>query len=286
MDNTNQAFDRSKFTPRYYPKKKLTPCQLESYHQSGFIGAIEVLSKAELNYFRHHLMLTCSQLGGNISRLDGAHQFFLWAWQLSTHPAILNVMRQLLGQEILLKSTRFFYKHPKSDNFVGWHQDGFTEQENGNDVPTIWLGLTPSNAENGCLQLIPGSHKNGLLPHPEILDPDNLTYGGTTAQTAIENVLDIEMPAGYMSVHHPLMVHGSQANLSPSPRIGFSASYATPALQSSISPVARLTGHARLSQALGLISQPEPCSTREAISNYRLALGQSIRRIKETEILS
>ena len=279
MDNSHQQGSQGGFSSR--SSQKLTPKQLQHYQQLGYIRDIEVLSKAELSYFRHHLMLTCNQLGGDISRLDGAHAFFPWAWQLCCHPAILNIIRQLIGDEILIKSTRFFYKHANTDNFVGWHQDGFTEQESGANVPTIWLGLTDSSAESGCLQLIPGSHKLGLLPHPKVPNACNLTYGGTTAQTAIENVTDIEMPAGFMSVHHPLTVHGSQANISTMPRIGFSASYATPALQSSISPVAQLAGKAPLNPALQLIYPPGPASTREAISNYRLAYGKHIRRIKE-----
>ncbi|WP_281557563.1 phytanoyl-CoA dioxygenase family protein [Thalassomonas sp. RHCl1] len=283
MDNTNQQTDNAKFAPQPRSAKTLSQSQLQHYHQFGYISGIEILSKAELSYFRHHLMLTCNQLGGNIGRFDGAHEIFPWAWQLSTHPAIIHIIRQLIGEDILLKSTRFFYKHPNSDHFVGWHQDGFTEQEEGPDVPTIWLGLTPSCAQNGCLQFIPGSHTKGLLPHPKIPHANNLTYGGTTAQTAIENAIDIEMPAGSMSVHHPLMVHGSQANLSSSPRIGFSASYATPALQKSISPVARIAGNARLSPALNFIREPKACSTRKAIANYQLALGHSIRRLKEAE---
>lgn len=287
MDNTNQQANSAKFVSPSHSAKQLSQCQLQDYHQSGYIEGIEILSKTELSYFRHHLMLTCNQLGGKICRLDGTHEFFPWAWQLCHHPAIIHVIRQLIGQDILLKSTRFFYKHPTSDNFVGWHQDGFTEQEEGFDNPTIWLGLTPSCRQNGCLQLIPGSHTKGLLPHPKIPHTDNLTYGGTTAQTTIENAVDIEMPAGFMSVHHPLMVHGSQANLSPSPRIGFSASYASPRLQKSISPVARISGNARLSPTLNLISKPDTRTTEQAIINYRLALGDSIRRLKETkDILS
>ncbi|WDE14302.1 phytanoyl-CoA dioxygenase family protein [Thalassomonas haliotis] len=283
MDNTNQQADSINFTSQAYCAKKLSRCQLQNYHRSGYISDIEVLSKAELHYFLHHLMLTCDQLGGNISRFDGAHQVFPWAWQLSSHPAIINVIRQLLGENILLKSTRFFYKHPQSADFVGWHQDGFTEQEGSADVPTIWLGLTPSCAQNGCLQLIPGSHKKGLLPHPKIPHANNLTYDGTTAQTIIKNAINIEMPAGFMSVHQPLMVHGSQANLTSTPRIGFSASYATAALQKSISPVARIAGNARLSPALKLISEPKACSIREAVANYQLHLGHSIRRMEETQ---
>ena len=304
MDNTfiqhpvsQQSADKSVTNkPRAKVSAKINDRQLSRYQDSGFISAIEILTPAEINYFRHNLEQTCALLGGNISRLDGAHEFFLWAWELSSHPGLLDCIEQLLGPNIILKSTRFFYKHPDSASFVGWHQDGFTEQENGPFVPTLWLGLTGSCAENGCLQVIPGSHRLGLVPHPKRPHHHNLTHDGTTAQTEITNITNIEMPAGFMSLHHPLTVHGSQPNVSTAARIGFSASYATPKLTKSISPVAWVRGNGGTSTGtstaispdtsidasprLKFINKPAACSLAEASHNYRVSLGHTIRRCK------
>jgi non-heme Fe2+,alpha-ketoglutarate-dependent halogenase len=253
--------------------------QWENHQQLGFIDSIPILTQIEVDYFRHHLEQTCELLGGNISRLDGAHQFFRWAWELCTHPSLLDCVEQLLGPDIIIKSSRFFYKHPDSHSFVGWHQDGFTEQESGQWVPTVWLGLTPSTADNGCLQVIPGSHHHGLVPHPKMPHHNNLTHDGTTAQTEIANITNIEMSAGCMSLHHPLMVHGSQANQSLSPRIGFSASYATASLTKSISPVAWARGGSVTGGGdLQFITKPQSCPLQEAVDAYQCALGHRIRR--------
>ena len=281
MDNTNNLQDLCPANQKPPLTPGLNPAQLQHYHQAGFIRAIEVLSEDEVSYFRHQLEQTMTLLGGNISRFDGAHEFFPWAWQLSTHPMILNCIASLIGPDIILKSTRFFYKHPNTDNFVGWHQDGYTEQEDGPYVPTIWLGLTDSFQGNGCLQLLPGSHLQVLVPHPKVPDDNNLTHGGITAQANIKHVINIEMPAGFMSLHHPLTIHGSQANISGQPRIGFSASYATSRLKSSICPVARLRGKAKLSAKLKLINEPEICTLEQGLINYQQTLGHSIRQTKK-----
>ncbi|MEJ2419136.1 MAG: hypothetical protein P8Y45_19850 [Exilibacterium sp.] len=103
----------------------LTTGQLESYEQQGFLQSLPVLSAVEVDRFRTEVENTRRALGNRVTRFDAAHHFFRWAWDLSTHPRLLDYMEQLLGPDILLKSTRLFYKHANSTAFVCWHQDGF-----------------------------------------------------------------------------------------------------------------------------------------------------------------
>ena len=141
----------------------LTAEQIASYEELGFLDSIPILSADEARRFRAEVEKTCAALGGRITRLDGPHLYFRWAWALSTHPRVLDCMEQLIGPNVLLKSTRLFYKFGNSDSFVGWHQDGITEELKDAYVPAIWLGLTPATAENGCLRVVPRSHRLGLL---------------------------------------------------------------------------------------------------------------------------
>ena len=163
----------------------LTHQQLSEYDELGFLHSIPILSPAEVARFRAEIEETCRALGGRVTRLDGPHLYFRWAWELATHPRVLDCMEQLIGQNVLLKSTRVFYKFGNSDSFVGWHQDGITEALKDAYVPAIWLGLTPATAENGCLRVVPRSHRLGLIPHADRPNPDNLTTQGATAQVAI-----------------------------------------------------------------------------------------------------
>ena len=220
----------------------LTDKQLLDYEELGYLHSIPVLSPSEVVYFREAIEETCRALGGKVTRLDGPHLFFRWAWDLSTHPRVLDCMEQLIGPDVLLKSTRLFYKFANSDSFVGWHQDGITEELRDAHVPAIWLGLTPATAENGCLRVVPRSHRLGLIPHDDRPNPDNLTTEGATAQVKIDSPQDVEMQAGEMSLHHPLMLHASNPNRSGESRIGFSATYSSPALTASRSSVAWVRG--------------------------------------------
>lgn len=246
----------------------LTAEQIVSYRELGFLDSIPILSADEARRFRAEVENTCAELGGRVTRLDGPHLYFRWAWELGTHPRVLDCMEQLIGPNIMLKSTRLFYKFGASDSFVGWHQDGLTEQVKDAYVPAIWLGLTPATAENGCLRVVPRSHQLGLVPHADFPNPDNLTTQGATAQVRINTTHDLVMKAGEMSLHHPLMLHASNPNRSAEARIGFSATYSTPALESSRTAIAWVRGDGPKDR-FRIIDKPPDWSMQEAVTAYR-----------------
>jgi hypothetical protein len=251
----------------------LTREQLLDYEELGFLHSIPVLSPAEVAHFRAAVDDSCFALGGSVTRLDGPHLFFQWAWDLSTHPRVLDCMEQLIGPNILLKSTRLFYKVGNSSSFVGWHQDGITEALKDAYVPAIWLGLTPATAENGCLRVVPRSHRLGLIPHADRPNPDNLTTQGATAQVEIDSPQDVVMRAGEMSLHHPLVLHASNPNQSPESRIGFSATYSTPALTASRTAVAWVRGDGPR-DPFRIVEQPPSLTIEDAVAAYQRADNQ------------
>jgi hypothetical protein len=245
----------------------LTDALAADYAEEGFVQSIPVLSPEEIRHFRAEVEKTCAAFGGTVTRIDGPHLFFPWAWELATHPRVLDAMEGFLGPNILLKSTRLFYKHARSASFVGWHQDGITERVEDAHVPAIWLGLTEATEENGCLRVVPRSHRLGLIPHHDLPHADNLTSQGTTARTSIEGPWDIVMHAGEMSLHHPLVLHASNPNRSDGPRIGFSATYSGWALPETEAAVAwvRGSGPAHRYEA----GAPRPASLEEAVAGHR-----------------
>ncbi len=246
----------------------LTHAQLANYEELGFLDSIPILSDDEVRHFRAEVEETCAALGGRVTRLDGPHLYFRWAWDLSTHPRVLDCMEQLIGPNIMLKSTRLFYKFGRSDSFVGWHQDGLTEELKDACVPAIWLGLTRATVENGCLRVVPQSHRLGLVPHTDLPNPDNLTTQGATAQASIREPHDLVMRAGEMSLHHPLMLHASNPNRTAEARIGFSATYSTPALRSSRTAVAWVRGDGPTDR-FRIVEKPAWRTLEEAVAAYR-----------------
>jgi|SRR5882724_6702757 len=242
--------------------------QLAEYEELGFVYSIPALSRDEVQKFRAQVESTRRALGGCLTRMDGVHLFFRWAWELSTHPRLLDCLERLLGPNILLKSTRLFYKPGKSDSFVGWHQDGVTEGLEDACVPGVWLGLTKSTVENGCLRVIPKSHRLGLVPHLKRPHEDNLTTDGLTAQAATDSPRDLVMRPGEMSLHHPLVLHASNPNRSTEPRIGFTATYANSALPVGKTAVAWVRGDGPTNY-LEIAKEPPKTSLAASVAAYR-----------------
>jgi len=263
--------------------------QLAGYEESGFIHSIPILTADEVAHYRAEVEKTRQAISDQVARLNMLHLFFRWAWDLSTHPRLLDCLEEILGPNILLKSTRLFYKPGKSDAYVGWHQDGVTERLKDGRTPAIWLGLTAATVENGCLRVVPRSHRFGLVDHTSSPDVAPLpgstsapveswvrTYGDelseriTRVQPDSDSGFDLVMAAGMMSIHHPVTLHGSNPNLSDEPRIGLSASYSAPELYQGDGPVVWARGDAPRDRYRFLIIDEPPTATFEAaVGAYR-----------------
>ncbi|HEY3579801.1 MAG TPA: phytanoyl-CoA dioxygenase family protein, partial [Pyrinomonadaceae bacterium] len=104
--------------------------------------------------------------------------------------------------------------------------------------------------------------------HANRPNPDNLTTQGATAQVEIDAPQDVVMQAGEMSLHHPLVLHASNPNRSSESRIGFSATYSTPALTASRTAVAWVRGDGPRDR-FRIVERPPARSIEAAVAAYR-----------------
>ncbi|MCY4461867.1 MAG: phytanoyl-CoA dioxygenase family protein [Albidovulum sp.] len=90
-------------------------------------------------------------------------------FNLLTCPAILDIMEQLLGPEILVSS--IYRLRPKlpglAEGVIPWHQDSAYFHSCADDdlVPTFWVPLMNATVESGCMEVLPGCHRKGVLRH-------------------------------------------------------------------------------------------------------------------------
>ena len=144
---------------------------------------------------------------------------------------VLALAKALLGDDLMVWTTHIYPKEAGDGRFISWHQDSAHWGLDSNRVLTIWVALTEVNAENGCMRMLPGSHKNGMVPHHDTWDQNNiLTRGQTITQKIIEkNTVQVKLKAGEASLHHVDMFHASNPNISTSRRVGVAIRYITPA---------------------------------------------------------
>ncbi|MGB1009558.1 MAG: phytanoyl-CoA dioxygenase family protein [Thiolinea sp.] len=206
--------------------KILTKQQIKQFHEAGFISPIDVMSEAEAAMYLARLEQADADYPEhfNAENRNNPHLSLTCFDELVHHPVILDVVEDLIGSDFSLWGSVLFAKEPQTQHYVSWHQDATYMGLSRHDFVTPWLALTPSHLENGCMTMLPGTHRHGVHQHDETFAEDNiLTRGQNIADVDLSSGVDLILRPGQMSVHHALTIHGSQPNRSQQRRIGFAA---------------------------------------------------------------
>jgi ectoine hydroxylase-related dioxygenase (phytanoyl-CoA dioxygenase family) len=139
---------------------------------------------------------------------------------------ILKAVKEILGSNIVCWNSLLFYKI--KNKFVSFHQDlQYWKFDNSNCL-TVSLALTDSNLENGCLTVVPKSHKENFNHKMSTENQgDNMLVFSQTIETKDMEKMPLILKAGEFSIHHGDLVHGSFPNKTPLPRVLFSIRYCT-----------------------------------------------------------
>jgi len=158
------------------------------------------------------------------------HLLFPWLFDLTLSAPVLDAVERVIGPDILVWSAGFFLKDAGDGKYVSWHQDSTYWGLEPPDIVTAWIALTPSTLESGCMRVVPGSHDWGQLAHADGFANGNMLSRGQEVQVDIGEAQthDVVLQPGEMSLHHVRIVHGSQANRSAQPRVGFAVRYIPP----------------------------------------------------------
>jgi phytanoyl-CoA hydroxylase len=147
------------------------------------------------------------------------------------HPGLLDVVEQFTGPDITSIHTMLINKPPGVDGRHPLHQDLlYFPFRPADGIVATWTAMERCSRENGCLVVLPGSHKGELLAH-ENMDWEyvNTAYFGAAGVGEASERLHLEMQAGDTVLFHPLLIHGSGRNRSNGFRRAISAHYASAA---------------------------------------------------------
>jgi non-heme Fe2+,alpha-ketoglutarate-dependent halogenase len=228
---------------------------LDRYERDGIVFPIQVLSESEVAEFRGALELVA---GEKPRRMDNLHLSLPWAYRLASHEAVLDAVESLLGPEILIDGNLVFYKPAHDASYASWHQDSVYSGWHLTPSVSAWIALTVSEQANGCMRVLPGSHKQGLLEHDNIQDPNLLNKRGERLRMDVDEsqAVNVVLKPGEMSLHHTNIVHGSNPNTSDGPRIGFIVRFVTNLSTNRERQVMRARGNADCSH-LRLVQPPD-----------------------------
>lgn len=206
----------------------LTEAEVRQFEADGYFLKRRALTVDHALDCRRRIEAMEAELGEecNVRMKIKAHVVSPWMVDLARHPVILDAVESLLGPNILLFGSSMFAKSAKSEKFVSWHQDSAYYGLDPADSITVWLAFTPSTTANGCLRVLPGSHRGQDYEHDETYDPDNLLARGQTIHGIDDaKAVDLELEPGEFSMHHVRTAHGSLGNPSDDRRIGLAFFY-------------------------------------------------------------
>ena len=157
------------------------------------------------------------------NRFVGSDPFWL---RLVSDPRLLDIAEQFVGPDIALFASHYISKPAGDGQPVLWHQDGSYWPLDPMNVVSLWLAIDDSTSENGCVRVIPGTHRRDLAELKQREDVANVLNSGMDEAAVDESAaVDLVLRSGDVSIHHPNIIHGSNANLSRRRRCGLTIRY-------------------------------------------------------------
>ncbi len=195
------------------------------FEADGLFSPLRLMSTEKALSYRQSLE-NIEQKTGSLHYRFKIHTVLSMAYELAINKSLLDCVETLLGPNILLYNATFIIKEPHSDAHVSWHQDLTYWGFNDDKQVSAWIALSDATDENGCMHMVPGSHRNGQLPHSITEDSNNVLYLGQKVEGISDNQSRcVSLKAGEASLHHGWTLHTSHPNRSDERRIGLNFNY-------------------------------------------------------------
>jgi len=212
------------------------------FERDGFLCGLRVLDVAGVARVRREFDALEAREGREKSEIGLLDRHFdqQFVWELATNAAILDAVEAVVGPDILLLATHFFCKYPapseaktSPEKFVAWHQDVTYWGLEPPFAVTAWYAVDDSDVENGCMRLIPGTH-HAIREHGTATRSGNLLSINQEVPVTSEeeaSAVDAVLRAGEISLHHGMLIHGSNPNRSSRRRCGLTLRYVPPSVR-------------------------------------------------------
>lgn len=130
--------------------------------------------------------------------------------EIANHDAIVSVAAQLLGPNLKLLRSAAMFKPPEIGSEKGYHQDAAYYPIRPMDHLTVWIALDDATPENGCMNVVPGAHKDGLLGHEAVEYETDIVIADREYDE--DDAVALPMEAGSVLFQHCLTPHFTAPN--------------------------------------------------------------------------
>ena len=218
----------------------LSNTQITEYHQDGYTVCPNFLSPEEVaqllaetekiisgntlaNHDKKRMEMEPNQPadGSKVRRLYEPCTHYPFFRELSDSEKLLDAVEGLIGPNILFHYSKLNMKPPEIGSVVEWHQDLSYYPLTNRDSLAVLFYLDDADAENGCLQMLPGRHEGDLLAHTS----EGYFQGKATEAVDSSETVSVEGKAGAAIFMHCMTPHASTTNRSNRPRRTLILSY-------------------------------------------------------------
>ena len=251
-----------------------------AFNTDGFIYPAGFINTAKIKqlYFDHLIGFSKSENKRSTTALThyklidpsvNPHFYCQEVWDTIFNSTITDNVLELLGKDAVCISSTLVDKPPNSNIYVTPHQDRLYWGLKKAKGLSVWLAITNSNADNGCLKLIRGTH-NRLYRHNHIQDAKNLTPLGENIPLELlkeKEEIFLSLKEGQYSIHNCNIVHYSERNTSEFWRIGLIMRLQYSALKDPINRQ-RIIDPGQKSAIPSNWNKPDEISTTHVVSYY------------------
>ena len=207
----------------------LNNTQITEYHQDGYTVCPNFLSLEEIaqllaetekiisgntlaNHDKKRMEMEPNQPadGTRVRRLYEPCTHYRPFRTLAESDKLLDAVEDLIGPNLLFHYSKLNMKPPEIGSVVEWHQDLSYYPLTNRDSLAVLFYLDDADAENGCLQMLPGRHEGGLLAHTR----EGYFQGRTTEKVDSSEAVLVEGKAGTVIFMHCMTPHASITNRS------------------------------------------------------------------------
>ena len=210
----------------------ISPADVAFYRENGYLAVENALSPAEIEELRAETTSLCRGDRGPIRGVEPAdsdepddevlrrylcihfpHKLSEVMYRYLAHPAIVETLTGVIGPNVKCMQSMLFIKASGKPG-QAWHQDEDFIPTRDRSLTGGWIALDDATVENGCLWVIPGSHKRGILWPQK--DHDNREFDCTMESVGFPytdaDSIPVEVKAGTILFFNGYLLHRSLKN--------------------------------------------------------------------------
>jgi hypothetical protein len=207
-------------------ESRRVPSYKEEFEQNGYVILRNLFTREEVRTMKEEAAAILQKFGwhdrsGVYLGMAKNSDVFKQAAQA---PGLVPALKEIIGDYVIFMNDKLVLKDAATDFGSPWHQD--YPYWFGSNKYSVWIALDKATKENGCLRVLPGSHKFGSMDHRNVEDSDHgFVYRLREEDIDPSAVVDFEAEAGDALIFHDLLYHASYPNTSGSDRWALISTY-------------------------------------------------------------